>query len=335
MAKEMAKNLKKTNVKNVTLNQMNIINAIKTGDSTPTKIAETLTMSEHIVKSILGTLIKNNIIVKNDDGKSETTFALASTSSGKKIKLVGDLNFPVSSFTDASGQRYVTRDTWHKIDEDIDIVNDIEWVDSKTTQNEKIKEIMKEASKKKSQGKKTSKLATEAPASEEQRKLISKSTIDHIIINDNWKMRILEISAVSAVVVFSPRLFTSTDTNTIELSGEHEFTHGLLTKPETITVEELDEYLKNAKVPNYTKENVEGATETCYIEKVEGNIVTLTVTRKMRGDKMETSGWIVDTSTNNYSRVPKSVEKLETTPEHLFETHGSVTKRFLIQPTKK
>lgn len=330
MAKEMAKNLKKTNVKNVTLNQMNIINAIKTGDSTPTKIAETLTMSEHVVKSILGTLIKNNIIVKNDDGKSETTFALAPTSSGKKIKLVGDLNFPVSSFTDASGQRYVTRDTWHKIDEDIDIVNDIEWVDSKTTQNEKIKEIMKEASKKKSKGRTSKrKLAADAPATEEHRKLISANTIDFLNFHDNWKMRILEISATNAVVVFSPRIFTSADTNTIELSGEHEFTHGLLTKPETITVEELDEYLKNAKVPNFIKDTVAPAIETCFITGCKGNNLELTVTRTLRGDKVEISDWVCDTTKGSYKRTATPVEILETpTPEELFEKYGKLTSRF-------
>lgn len=327
-AKEMAKNLKKTGVKNVTLNQMNIINCIKSGVHTSAEIAETLEMTEHVVKSILGMLIRNKVVEKTEiDGKSDT-YMLVPTTSGKKIKLVGNLNFPVTSFTDQTGQRYVTRDTWHKIDDDIDVINDIEWEDSKSTQNQKLKEIMKESAKKQPARSRKGTLANEAPASEEQRKLISKSTIDFIILSGKFKMRVLSISAVNAVVVFSPRIWVKgMELLTTEQDGAIEFTHGLLTAPQTITVEELDDYLKGVKEPVFNKETVSGATDTCFIENdntfTGEGIIRISVTRAMRGGKIELSKWLWTASTNGYKRLSAASEEITT--EELLNREGAFT----------
>lgn len=313
---KIAKNLKKTDVKNITINQMNIINAIKSGIGTSEEIASTIGMDEHTVKSILGTLIKNKIVVKSED--ETPIFDLVQNTSGKKLQLKGDLNFPVSSFVDANGQRWVTRDSWYEIDNDIDIVNDIEWIDSKTPQNSQLKEIMKDVSNKKQRQTETrvkSEIASDAPASEEQKKLISKNTNDFKIIDEKWKLRVLEISATKALVVFSPRIYLQAV----------EFSHGLLTEPKIISVEELQEYLSGKKLPEYSEETVKGATDTCFIEKINESTIDIFVTRAIRGGKIEISSWVFGLD-GAYKR--KSVEKLELTPVELFEKYGEITKQY-------
>ena len=310
--------MKKMNVSNITLNQLNVINAIKANNITAQQIAETTKMPEHTIKSILGTMVKKELLEKNDD---DCYSIKNSHIVNPKITLKGDLNFPVTSFIDAEGQRWVTRNIWHKIDENIDIINDIVWEDTQTEQkNEKMKEIIekaKETEKTKTRKAREPKVKTteiDKSANPELKKLISKNTNDFININEKWKMRLLSVSATSTELVFSPRVF---------INEKLEFTHGLLTEPKEFTIEEFEEFRKG-KEPIFSEELVKNATSTAFITEMKEDSCNLTVIELKKNGKSIVSEWIFDET--GYKRTKSS--KIEIDSIEYFEKLGAITREY-------
>lgn len=182
------------------VNEMAVISAIRDGNKDVTSITEATAIPDTVVENIIKSLSNNQVISINEDGSVDLK---NSTSTNKKLTFKGCMLLPVTSFHDANGKRWVCRGKWYEIPEDLNILEDIVWIDS-VDEDEEMKSILKQISS--TQQKRNAKAAKnvlkdDEPATEEDLQYLN----SWVPAGSNVKMYVYAISASYAKVGFSPR----------------------------------------------------------------------------------------------------------------------------------
>lgn len=230
----LAQKMAGCNVETLNVTELAVVSAIKKGANTVALIEEETTIKANILTNVLETLVSKGILIAVP-GSEEDTYVMKvkSNEEAKRLRLGGNLLLPVSSFHDKDGQRWVCRGSWHKIEDDVDILNDIEWFDNSDTETQ-MKTVMKtvtERKKKQSEAKAKNDIASDGPAAAEDEQYIKKWNI----ISDEFKMYVYAVSANRATVGFSARIITPVG----------EFPFGCISETQTISIDEFHSLLKN------------------------------------------------------------------------------------------
>ena len=204
--KNISADLQKCNVETYDTTEMTIVACIRRGINTISAIADETAIKENYVKNVIANLVSGGVLLEVP-GEEENTFMIKykGEQERKKLRLAGNLILPVSTFYDSKGQKWVTRGTWHPIDEGVDILNDIEWYED-TNNETQMKSVMKMVTEKKRTDNSKSaavRIKEQGEAPEEIKKLI-----DWIPLNDFMKMKVMEGGANESIVTVSPRLIT-------------------------------------------------------------------------------------------------------------------------------
>lgn len=227
----LAENLAKLNgLEHYSVNEMAVITAVRDGANTIPSVAESTGIPEAIVENLVQSLQNNLVLVLNVD-EAGTIYLknVNSEDSSKKMTLKGCLQLPVTSFHDADGKRWVCRGKWYEIPEDLNILDDIVWVDS-VDEDEEMKSILRQISN--TQQKRNAKAAKnvlkdDEPAAAEDIKYQS----SWVQSGTNCKMWVYAISANHANVAYSPRFVN-------EVSG-NEFPFGIVAEKVVIGIQEF------------------------------------------------------------------------------------------------
>lgn len=204
-SKNLGNKLADLSMESFTVTEMAVLAAIKGGHKTIEAIEDETTIKTGLIKNTLEDLQNRNIIIAVPGEEGETYIMKVNPErQARKYRFPGCLLLPVSSFHDASGQRWVTRGKWHKIDEDTDILNDIEWYDD-MSEDVQMKSIMKQVAdtkKRNAERNLKNKAANLGEAPDEIANMLSKWTN----IGDKYKLNILAGGAIESIVTISPRI---------------------------------------------------------------------------------------------------------------------------------
>lgn len=224
----------------LSLVQINILNAIKSGCKTTDEIAEKTGMVKVSLVNLINDFINDKrIIVK--DGEYHLPLR-----EGKRYKMRGNCALPVSIFRDAEGKRFVCRGEWTPLPEGCTL-DDIDWIDTSGTENE-IQII--------SRGVKEQKLKEKKAALPNIKDEDGEPFVDDLkylgawrLVNDHIKIWPIEASAKRAIIEISPRFITDNGV---------EFPYGAITIKKVITIEVLRELLNGdtTNLPQYSVEEI-------------------------------------------------------------------------------
>lgn len=221
------------------VNEMSVITAIKNGHNTPELIADETAIPQTAIENILTALSNQLFVTKTADGVYELKVQM----NNPKLTFKGCLALPVTSFVDADGQRWVCRGKWYKIDESVNILEDIAWVED-MNDDEEMKSILKQISstqqKRNTKAAKTA-LKDDAPATAEDLQYLKR----WVNAGSNVKMWVYSVSANFAQVAFSPRFINPTSGN--------EFPFGIESGKVVIPIEEFRQRISG----EYEKEHGE------------------------------------------------------------------------------
>lgn len=222
------------NVSMFNVTELSIIAAIKKGFNTLETIESETTLKQSLTKSVIDQLVMKDIIICIPGSEADSyMMKIVSDEPSKKLKLGGNLLLPVSSIVDHEGQKYVCRGSWHKIADDIDILNDIDWFDNTDTETQ-MKTVMKsvtEKKKKQTEAKQKNDIASDGPATPEDEKYSKRWNN----ISDTMKMYVYAVSATRATVGFSARIVTP----------QGEFPFGCISETTAISIEDYRKYIAN------------------------------------------------------------------------------------------
>lgn len=205
--RNLAEELQKPQVETYDTTELVIIAAIKKGFNTLDAIQEETTIKANYLSNIVKSMVEKGYLIEVPGSECNTyVIKYKENHEEKKLRLPGTLILPVSTFVDSQGQRWVTRGKWHKIDNDIDIVNDIEWYDD-TDNNDQMKTVMKMVSNKKrsTSGKEQSARMKDAGEAPEE---IEKWTTEWAPISEHLKLKVIKGGSTESMVTISPRLVT-------------------------------------------------------------------------------------------------------------------------------
>lgn len=205
--KNLAEELQKPQVETFDTTELTIMAAIRKGFNTLSAIQEETTIKEVYAQNIIKNLVERGYLIEVP-GSEENTYVIKykENHEPKKLRLPGSLILPVSTFYDAQGQKWVTRGRWHKIDEDVDIFNDIEWYDDTENDNQ-MKTVMKMVSNKKrstSAKNQAERMKDAGEAPEEIKKWMD----EWAPICDHLKLKVIKGGASESLVTISPRIAT-------------------------------------------------------------------------------------------------------------------------------
>lgn len=204
-SKNLGNKLAELSMESFTVTEMAVLAAIKAGHKTVAAIEDETTIKNGLIKNTLEDLQNRNIIIAVPGEEGDTYLMKVNPErQSKKYRFPGCLLLPVSSFHDAQGQRWVTRGKWHKIDEDTDILNDIEWYED-MSEDVQMKSIMKQVAdtkKRNAERNLKNKAQNLGEAPEDIANMLSKWTN----VGDTFKLNVLAGGTTESIVTVSPRI---------------------------------------------------------------------------------------------------------------------------------
>ena len=224
-------------IQHLSLAQIAVLNAIRSGCTDAKTISEKTGQFEVGVVEVLKSLSDHRFI-KYENGVAE----LPPRDESKTIKLGGNLNLPVSQFRDEKGQLFVSRGSWHKIPEGTTL-DMIDWFDDTQNEESELQKVMRGVKEQKIKEKKAA-----LPSIKDED---GEPTVEDMkclgawrMVNDNIKIYPCEVSAKRAITEISPRF----------RAGDLEYPYGVCSPKQVITIEVLHELLNGdaTNLPKYS-----------------------------------------------------------------------------------
>lgn len=224
----------------LSLVQITILNAIKSGCKTVEEIAEKTGMVKSSLTNVINDFVNaKRVIAENGEYHLPVR-------EGKRYKMKGNCVLPISTFRDSEGKMFVCRGEWTPMPEGCTL-DDIDWIDTGGIENE-IQII--------SRGVKEQKLKEKKAALPNIKDEDGEPFVDDLKclgawrpVNDHIKIWPIEASSKRAIIEISPRFITDNGV---------EFPYGAITIKKVITIEVLRELLNGdtTNLPRYSVDEV-------------------------------------------------------------------------------
>lgn len=231
------------NIDALNLNELAVLNAVKSGETTMDGIYEKTGIRVESVHEICKTLAARKYIEYN-----ELDRVPAPKDSGKKIRLGGNLTLPVATFVGGDGQKYIVRGTWHKVTPEMEgiTLSDIEWFDDQNKESD-LQKAMRSITEQKAKAKKKT-----LPNIKDED---GEATAEHMkylgawrMVSDSIKIYPCEVSKNRAIIEISPRY----------IHDGIEFPYGSCSPKMVVPIEDMVAMIENGDeslVPTFSQED--------------------------------------------------------------------------------